>query len=151
MSSSTPSSLVFPCGQASRYVEQGSHLPHAVLVYGQQCLPVARISSSHTHVIICCSSVLDGARQIVRYEGLRTLWRGTDAAVLMTVPLVAIYLPAYDYLLPHTAAFGEPRLVPPHMCRLRHVSWQQSLTTFRKQSAACRRPATGGGSAISTV
>ena len=54
----------------------------------------------------CCSSVLDGAQRIVRYEGLRTLWRGTDAAVLMTVPLVAIYLPLYDALLPHTAATG---------------------------------------------
>ena len=71
-------------------------------------------SNSHARGAAWHSSVLDGARQIVRYEGLRTLWRGTDAAVLMTVPLVAIYLPLYDYLLPHTAEAGEALLCHEH-------------------------------------
>lgn len=44
-------------------------------------------------------SMIHGLLKIARHEGLTSLWRGTDAAVLMTVPLVAVYLPLYDHML----------------------------------------------------
>lgn len=31
-------------------------------------------------------------------EGLKSLWRGLDAAMLLNLPLIAIYLPCYDYI-----------------------------------------------------
>lgn len=57
-----------------------------------------------------CRSSFDGLYKIARHEGVQSLWRGTDAAVLLTVPLVAIYLPLYDYLLEHCSPAGAPLL-----------------------------------------
>jgi solute carrier family 25 protein 39/40 len=51
-------------------------------------------------------SSIDGLYKIARHEGLQSLWRGTDAAVLLTVPLVAIYLPLYDHLLEKCSSAG---------------------------------------------
>lgn len=51
-------------------------------------------------------SSFDGLFKIARHEGLQSLWRGTDAAVLLTVPLVAIYLPLYDHLLERCSPAG---------------------------------------------
>lgn len=59
-------------------------------------------------------SVVDGLYKIARHEGLLSLWRGTDAAILMTVPLVAIYLPLYDTLMDNLTPLGT--LLSDHLC-----------------------------------
>lgn len=60
-------------------------------------------------------STMDGMRKIARREGLSTLWRGTNASLLMAVPMVGIYFPLYDYLnvaLAPTAGKPPPVAMP---------------------------------------
>ncbi|KAK9830257.1 hypothetical protein WJX72_010630 [[Myrmecia] bisecta] len=52
------------------------------------------------------SSGIDGFQKIIRHEGLQTLWRGTDLAVAISVPFMALYLPLYDYLHQRGEALG---------------------------------------------
>jgi hypothetical protein len=51
-----------------------------------------------------CRSAAGQLAGIARKEGLISLWRGLDAAMLLNLPLIAIYLPCYDYL---QGNFGE--------------------------------------------
>ncbi|KAJ6829463.1 putative mitochondrial carrier protein MTM1 [Iris pallida] len=39
---------------------------------------------------------MDVFSKVIRQEGLATLWRGTNAALALSVPTVGIYLPCYD-------------------------------------------------------
>lgn len=43
-------------------------------------------------------NTLEGLYQIVRYEGVRTLWRGLTPTILMTVPGVTLYFTLYEQL-----------------------------------------------------
>jgi hypothetical protein len=54
-----------------------------------------------------CRSATGVLARIAQKEGLRSLWRGLDAAMLLNLPLIAIYLPCYDYL--------ESRVGHPHL------------------------------------
>ncbi|KAI8475067.1 MAG: mitochondrial carrier domain-containing protein [Monoraphidium minutum] len=51
-------------------------------------------------------------RAIARTEGVASMWRGTSASLLMSAPMVGIYMPVYDHLLaawaPATGAAAAP-------------------------------------------
>ncbi len=70
-------------------------------------MPGVNLSQDQARCLPCPRSSFEGLYKIAQHEGVQSLWRGTDAAVLLTVPLVAIYLPLYDYLLERSSAAGS--------------------------------------------
>ncbi|GLI70232.1 hypothetical protein VaNZ11_015081 [Volvox africanus] len=61
----------------------------------------ARCHNAQMYRPVTASAVL---AEIVHKEGLTALWRGTDTAMLVSIPMVGVYMPLYDYLLQRTAA-----------------------------------------------
>ncbi|KAK9834466.1 hypothetical protein WJX74_002312 [Apatococcus lobatus] len=53
----------------------------------------------HLHRPAISGSTFGTLGKIARAEGVYALWRGTEASLLITVPLIALYLPLYDNLL----------------------------------------------------
>ena len=50
-------------------------------------------------VSVYCRSCIDGLWKIMRHEGPSVLWHGVNVSVLISVPMICMYLPMYDTLL----------------------------------------------------
>ncbi|GIL59692.1 hypothetical protein Vafri_14424 [Volvox africanus] len=61
---------------------------------------LARCHNARMYRPVTASAVLG---EIIHKEGLMALWRGTDTAMLVSIPMVGVYMPLYDYLLQRTA------------------------------------------------
>ena len=53
-------------------------------------------------------SALDGIMRIARHEGVTGLWRGTEMTLLISVPMIGLYLPLYDSLHRRLVDLGAP-------------------------------------------
>ncbi|KAK9837974.1 hypothetical protein WJX74_008889 [Apatococcus lobatus] len=100
---------------------------------------------------------LASMRHIARTEGWSQLWRGTDMALLMAMPMVGIYMPLYDYtrgaLQPELGASLAP-LTAGALSRTAAVLCTAPLDLLRTRMQAMLRhthlqPAVAGASASS--
>ncbi len=55
------------------------------------------ISCGNT-ALLKCRSCIDGLWQITRHEGPSVLWHGVNVSMLISVPMICMYLPMYDFL-----------------------------------------------------
>ena len=115
-------------------------------------------------------------RKIVRREGARALWRGTDAALLMAIPTVqaiatsvsalfqgltcathwqmqvGIYMPLYDNLLPRFSAYGYAApLLAGSLARTVAVLCTSPLELIRTRMQALLHPSQGPGNVVTYV
>ena len=60
-----------------------------------------------------CRSTFGTLGKIAQKEGVYALWRGTEASLLITVPLIALYLPLYDTLLQSLQGAGAGAIYSP--------------------------------------
>ncbi|KAH9615159.1 hypothetical protein KSS87_013723 [Heliosperma pusillum] len=86
-----------------------------------RCSPTCARAGIQGTVSICppdCfhyKGTLDVLYKIVRQEGVTRLWRGTNAALALAIPMVGIYLPLYDVFRSHMeelAAERSPSMKP---------------------------------------
>jgi len=84
------------------------------------------------------------ARALVRKEGIVSLWRGTDAALLMQVPAVAIYLPLYDATLDALRTAGTGAAAPPLSGALARTAAVLATSPFEYVRTRVYAPVAGG-------
>ena len=59
----------------------------------------AIIISLQTLPVTACRSCIDGLWKIIRHEGPSVLWHGVNVSMLISVPMICMYLPMYDFIL----------------------------------------------------
>ncbi|KAJ9539610.1 hypothetical protein OSB04_026116 [Centaurea solstitialis] len=86
-----------------------------------RCSPSCTRAGIHGTVSICppdCfeyKGTLDVFGKIIRQEGVKRLWRGTNAGLALAIPTVGIYLPCYDIFrnwFEEFAAQNAPSMTP---------------------------------------
>eukprot|EP00899_Mesostigma_viride_P017722 jgi/Mesvir1/25951/Mv20943-RA.1 len=92
-----------------------SSLPEPTLSFSGACPRACpRLSGGQLACSPACyvySDSWDAMKKIARQEGLHRLWKGTGSALLMAVPTVGIYLPAYEALYGHLSSPAMPGAV----------------------------------------
>lgn len=53
----------------------------------------------HHYALCGCRSCIDGLWKIARHEGASVLWHGVNVSMLISVPMICMYLPMYDNLM----------------------------------------------------
>lgn len=92
-----------------------------------------------------CRSCIDGLWKIMRHEGPSVLWHGVNVSVLISVPMICMYLPMYDTLLAELESKSSAPLIAGSAARAMSV-----VATSPLELLKTRIQAAGVGSVASS-